>query len=78
MSAELERLWALAFREYSYYSFARSTALAEQELSELPRWLAARQAGLKTRWRPEALWTAYLKGKRLQIFLDWLMGPSRG
>lgn len=76
------------FRIYVYLKGRRTTFSAGHlreddlnagrcELPALPKWLADRQTSLATRWNQETIWTAYLKGKRLQIFLDWLLGPSR-
>ncbi len=76
------------FRVWTFLKGRRTTFTARElqfddlnagrcELAELPKWLAARQTSLGTRWNQETIRTEYLKGKRLQIFLDWLLGPSR-
>ena len=46
-------------------------------LPELPAWLARLQEPLGVRWKQDKVWTAYLRGKRLSVFLGWLLGPSR-
>lgn len=76
------------FRVWTFLKGRRTTFTARElqfddldagrcELRDLPQWLAARQTSLGTRWRQNAITADYLKGKRLQIFLDWLLGPSR-
>jgi hypothetical protein len=43
---------------------------------KLGRCLAAAQQSRGLRWKRDRLWVAYLKGPRLETYLDWLLGPS--
>lgn len=51
--------------------------LGRCSLDDLPQWLAGAQTKLGLRWKREGVSVSYLKGARLETFLDWLLGPSQ-
>lgn len=50
--------------------------LGGTELGELPAWLARAEKKLKVKWDRAHARASYLRGKRLAVFLDWLLSPG--
>lgn len=53
-----------------------SLGLGPCTVEQLPDYLARAQAKLKVRWDTKQPRASYLKGKRLEAFLAWLLAPS--
>jgi hypothetical protein len=79
-SADDFRVWVFVKSQRTTFSAQASgfddLKMGRCSLPELPQWLAKIQKTTGLRWKHEDAWSAYLLGKRLKTFVDWLLGPS--
>lgn len=72
-SADDFRVWVFVKQQRTTFSEHASgfddLKLGRCRLPELPRWLAEVQKAHDFRWKHEDVWSAYLRGKRLETFL---------